>query len=71
MSADDLMMQFELLCPCSKSVHVVLQVYPVSAQREPEKRGQLCAVSPGAACVRTVSFGGRDSVPQPLTSRRD
>lgn len=30
---------------------VVLQVHPVCPQREPEERGELCAVPPGAARV--------------------
>lgn len=53
------------------SVRVALQVHPVSPQCEPEERGELCAVPPSAACVWTVPFSGRDSVPQPVTPRRD
>lgn len=54
-----------------RTLRVVLQVHPVRSQRQPEERGQLRAVPPGAARLRTVPPGGRDAVPQPVASRRD
>lgn len=49
----------------------LLQVHPVSAQRQPEERAQLCAVPQGPAGVRAVSPGGWDPVSQPVAPRRD
>lgn len=50
---------------------LVLQVYPVGPQREPEEHGQLCTLPQSAARVWAVPLGGRHPVPQPFAARRD
>lgn len=48
-----------------------LQVHPVCSQCESQERGELLALPPLAARLRTVPPGGRHVVPEPLTPRRD